>query len=113
RRVALHPAQPQHAGEQILLEPALGSLRGEVAHEVLDLAFPDALVERNERVRRAHVAVVLRYLVLEDEVVSEGVPRKLAADPVVLVQVPSLMREDDVGREVLLELLEEVLDALP
>ena len=71
------------------------------------------LVERHEGVRRAHVAVVLRDLVLEDQVVAEGVPGELAAEPVVLVQVGALVGEDQVGREVGLQPLEEVLDPLP
>ena len=60
----------------------------------------------------AHVAVVLRHLVLEDQVVAEGVPGQLAADPVILVQVGALVGEDDVGREICLQLF-EVLDPLP
>ena len=55
------------------------------------------LGEWHERVRGAHVPVVLRHLVLEDQVVAEGVPGQLAADPVILVQVPALVSEDHVG----------------
>jgi hypothetical protein len=42
----------------------------------------------------AHVDVVLRDLVLEDQVVTEGVPGQLAAERVVLVQVGALVQED-------------------
>ena len=39
------------------------------------------------------------HLVLEDQVVPEGVPGELAAEPVVLVQVGALVREHQVRRE--------------
>ena len=58
----------------------------------------------------AHVPVVLGYLVLEDQVVAEGVPGQLAAQAMILMQVGALVREDRVWRELGLQLLEEVLD---
>ena len=47
----------------------------------------DRLVEVDEHVRRAEVAVVLRDLVLEDQVVAEGVPGELRDEAVVLVEI--------------------------
>ena len=51
RRVALHAAQAQQAREQVLPEPVLGPLGGEVVHQVRDLALREPLGERDERVR--------------------------------------------------------------
>jgi hypothetical protein len=64
-----------------------GELRVEVREQVLDLAPADRVVDRDEHVRAAHVAVVLGHLVLEDQVVAERVQRQLTGEPVVLVQV--------------------------
>jgi hypothetical protein len=64
------------------------------------------------KARRAHVAVVLRHLVLEDQVVNEGVPSQLALRRWSLVQFGALVHEDHVGRVVGVQLLEEVLDPL-
>src|SRR6476469_3283586 len=64
----------------------------------------------DEQVRRTEIAVVLGNLVLEDQVVAPRVPRELASQPVVLVQVVALMSEDQVRRELRLEAVEELLD---
>ena len=62
------------------------------------------------RFGRTEIAVVLGNLVLEDQVVAPRVPRQLASQPVVLVQVVALMSEDQVRRELRLEAVEELLD---
>ena len=75
------------------------------------LRVATASLSGDEDVRRAEVAVVLRDLVLEDQVIAERVPRQLAGVAVVLMQVVPLVREDEVGRHLALQLLEPVLDA--
>ena len=82
----------------------------EEREQVLDLAFRYPSLEVNEDVRRAEVAVVLRDLVLEDQVVAERVPRQLRSQAVVLMQIRAAVREDQVRRDLRLQLLEEVLD---
>ena len=74
------------------------------------LRWAVALVEGDEDVRRAEVAVVLRDLVLEDQVVTPRVPRELGHQAMVLVPVVAVVGEDQVGIHVGLELLEVVLD---
>ena len=69
------------------------------------------LVDRDEDVWLAEIAVVLRDLVLEDQVVAERVPGQVARRAVILVEVASGVREDDVRIDLALERLEEVLDA--
>ena len=54
-------------------------------------------VRWHERIGRADVPVVLRDLVLEDQVVAERVPRQLGDEAMVLVQIGALVREDQVG----------------
>src|SRR5205085_1498291 len=75
-----------------------------------DPALGDRVVGVHEEVRRAEVAVVLRHLVLEDQVVSERVPRQLAQEAVVLVQVVPVVGEDHVRLDLALELLEGAFD---
>ena len=66
RRVGLHAAEAHEAAEEVVGEPVLDALGGEVLQQQLDLPARRRLVERHEHVRRAEVAVVLRDLVLED-----------------------------------------------
>jgi hypothetical protein len=51
RRLALPPAQPQEAREQILSDPALVTLGREMVEQVLDLLATDIILERHEQVR--------------------------------------------------------------
>ena len=68
------------------------------------------LVERDVGVRPTEIAVALHDLVLEDEMVPEGVVGQVRDEPVVLVPVVAVVREDDVGPHLVLERLEVVLD---
>ena len=72
--------------------------------------FDDGLVERDEDVRRAEIAVVLRDLELEDQVVAEGVPGQLGDEPVILVEVRAGVREHQLRRHGRLQPLERLLD---
>ena len=83
--------------EELLVEPVLAALAREVLARAARSSPRRRLVERDEEVGRAEVAVVLRDLVLEDEVVAERVPGELAGQPVVLVQVLARVGEDEVG----------------
>ena len=91
----------------------LSRLGGEVPEQELDLARHELLAQRHEDVRRAEVAVVLRDLVLEDQVVAEGVPGQLGDEPVVLMAIGAGVREDDVGGDARAELVEELLELGP
>ena len=70
----------------------------------------EVVVERDEEVGRAHVPVVLRHLVLEDQVVAERVPGQLASQAVVLVQVARWWVKTTSGEKSPLKALEELLD---
>ncbi len=75
----------------------------------LDLSAARRLGEGDENRRNTEVAVVLRDLVLEHEVVPERVPRQLAQEPMILVQILPVMREDQMGSVGGLEGFEDVL----
>ena len=61
-------------------------------------------------VRAPEVSVPFRDFVLEHQVVAEGVPGQFAEEPVILVQVVPRVRQHEVGVELGLERLEQVLD---
>ena len=56
---------------------------------------------------RPEVAVDLRNLVLEDQVVAERVPRQLAGEPVILVEVVPGVREHELRVDAALQILED------
>ena len=92
---AAHGHQP---GERLGPEPVLVVLGAEVLHDQLDLAFGDGLGGAStNRFGLAEVALVLRDLVLGDEVVAERVPRQLGDRAVVLVLVVAVVAQHDVG----------------
>src|SRR5262245_35456801 len=96
-RGRLDPAQPHQRQEGVLAEPGLAALRRKALADGARLLVRGGGVERNEEVRRAEVRVVLRDLVLEDEMVAEGVPGQLPDRAVVLVQIALVVREDQIG----------------
>ena len=69
-----------------------------VVAENAEFLLDQGLLERDENVWRSEIAVVLRDLVLEDEVVAKRVPGELAGEAVILVEVVPSVREDEVGR---------------
>src|SRR5262245_16557864 len=77
RSIRFHPAKPEDAQEEILGEPPSIPLGLEVRQQVLDLSPGKRVVEMNEDVGGAKVAVVLWNLVFEDEMVTKGVPGQL------------------------------------
>ena len=69
-----------------------------------------AIVEMDEDVGGAQVAVVLGNLVLEDEMVAKRVPGELRCESVILVPIVAVVREDQVGGDDGFQVLEELLD---
>ena len=84
------PQPPVEEHGRVLVEPVFSDAYPGDPAIGFDLRVHELPLERDEHVRRAEVAVVLRHLVLEDQVVSKRVPRQLARKPVVLVEVVRL-----------------------
>ena len=84
----LHAANPHEPEEELLVEPVLRRA-GSEKHPRSSRAFSAAssVDTGTKTFGDAEVAVVLRDLVLEDEMVAPRVPRELADEAVVLVQV--------------------------
>jgi hypothetical protein len=53
----------------------------------------------HKKVGIPQVAVVLGNLILQNQVVTEGIPGKISQQTVVLVQVLPVVRKDDIGRK--------------
>ena len=87
------------ARKQVGGEPGLARLGGEVLQEQVDLAIESRRREGGEEVGRSEIAVVLRDLVLQDEVVAPGVPGQLGDEPVILVPILPVVGEDEVRGE--------------
>src|SRR4051812_31690444 len=76
-RVALDPADPQDRLERLGSEPMFRPLRLETTKENIDLPPRGFGGQRNVQVRHSKIPFVLRYFVLEYEVVPERVPGQL------------------------------------
>src|ERR1051325_11315053 len=107
-RVRLHAPDAHQPEEEVVGEPVLGALGCEMRPQELGLALRALLGDREEDVARREVAVVLRDLELEDEMVPERVPGQLGGEAVILVRILAGVREDEIGRDFGLQALEDV-----
>src|SRR5689334_5264687 len=108
--IALHAAKPHQSQESFLLEPVFALLGAEGLEQKPQLFPVNSVFERNEEVGRSHIAVVLRDLILQNHVVPEGVPGQLRDQAVVLMRILAVMGEDEIRRDLPLQLLEHRLD---
>jgi hypothetical protein len=62
-------------------------------------ALTNRLLERHKHGGSSHISIVLRNLILKDQVISEGIPGKFAEQPMILVGIVASMGKDQVGRD--------------
>jgi hypothetical protein len=74
----------------------LFSLRAKDRSEVTELRPTDGFLELHEEIWRAQVAIVFWDFVLQNEMVSKRVPRQLVDQPVILMQVTTVMSENKI-----------------
>src|SRR6266536_3390593 len=91
RGVGFHPTDPHQRAKEVVGEPPSVTLGCELVEQQIDLPPNDLVVEMDEEIRGADVTVVLRHFVLDDQMVAERVPRQLADQTVVLMEVVALM----------------------
>ena len=77
--------------------------------QIIDFVFVQRCFQRHEQVRPSDVAIVLRDLVFQNQMVSKCVPRKFGDQPVVLVGIAAPVGEDEIWIYLILHLLEEIL----
>src|SRR6266404_782302 len=110
RRPGLDATDPHQRHEGVGGEPVLVPLALKAVHQQLDLLQACGLIQVHEHVGRPNVTVVFHDFVFEDQVIAVGVPRQFRHEAMVLVQIVSVVREDDVRRYPPLQVLEELLD---
>src|SRR6187399_811420 len=108
--VAFHASQPHQGKEGFALEPVLPKLGLKAVHKELYLRFAHLRRQRDEYFRLPHIPVIFWYLVLQDQVIPEGVPCQFRDHTVVLMGVPSIMGQDEVWRNKRLQVLECLFD---
>src|SRR5271154_2019662 len=71
------------------------------------LALAQGIVQFHEEIWRAEVAVVLWYLVLQDQMVAPCVPGQFADQTMILMEIVPVMSKDEVRRNLCLQFLKE------
>lgn len=87
-RITLDSANTHDALERTRSKPASRTLRSEMMHQQLDLPVRLGARERNVHVRRPEIPFIFRNFVFEDQMITKGVPRELAHDSVILMEIP-------------------------
>lgn len=106
----LHTAKPQQSEESLFAEPILCALRAENIDERFALAPRTGLGQGYIEVRLTEISVPFWNLVLENDLVSEGVPGEVGDHSVILMPVVARVSKDDVRTEVPGKPLELILD---
>src|SRR5690242_395911 len=106
RSVAFYAAQAQVPFERIAAEPATLRLCRKTFHQYVQLVFETRFTQRYIDVGMAQVAFVLWNLIFQNQMTTEGVPGQLGEQPMILVPVGQVMREDQVGRDLARHALE-------
>src|SRR5262245_26239206 len=110
RGPTLHAAQMGQTHESFGIEPVLRPRRAEWGQKQLDVARQRCLCDPDVDIGPLQIAVPLRDLIFQDEVVAECVPCKSPDLAMVLVRITAPMAEDDLGYDTRLERLEPRLD---
>src|SRR5258708_39432180 len=104
-RDTFDPPDPMHSLEGVAGKPVSGRLSLEVLHQQFDFTQTELLRDRHEHIRMAKVAIVLKYFVFKNQMISERVPGQVRQDPVVLMAVIAVMSEDNIWNKIHLDLL--------
>src|SRR4051812_38567717 len=83
----LDSAQPHDRLERVRREPWFRELGAVATRKNTYLALGERAIDPHVSVRRHEPAVVFRHLVFEDQVPAKRVPRELAQDSMILMQV--------------------------
>jgi hypothetical protein len=108
----LYSTKSEQAEESLFAEPVLPPLCSENVEQPFAFAPGRARAQGHVQVRLAEISVPLRNLVLENELVTEGVPRQVGHYSVVLVPVVARVGEDDIRSKLASQTLERILDRI-
>lgn len=76
----------------------------------MDLVSADILIEREKHIRSSHVAIELGNFILENQVISKGIPGQVADDTMVLMEVMAIVGKNQVRLAGPLQLLKLFFD---
>ena len=68
------------------------------------------LAEANEEIRGTEISVVLRHFILQNRVITKGIPREMRKEAMVLMEIAAIVSENQLGRGAGLERFEIVLN---
>ena len=105
-RVGFNATQPEQAKKEVFGKPLFAPLRSEKAHERSDLAFGNRFGERDKKIRLAQVRIIFGNLVFHDEMITKGIPGKLAKKTMILMQIMAKVGEDEIGNKGAFEIFE-------
>src|SRR5580704_7660465 len=77
-RVRFDPADSQQRTESVFGEPLLAGLRAKRSENVPNFCFAQRFVKPHKEIGRTEISVILRNLVLEDQMIAKCVPGQLA-----------------------------------
>src|ERR1700733_50528 len=109
RSIALHPTQAHQRQKCFFPKPPFCTLGLEGIHNETDLFLILFRFEWDEHVWLPHIAVVLRNLILQDQVVTKSVPGQFRDQPMILMRIPTVVSKNEVRRD-RLQLLKHFLD---
>ena len=81
-----------------------------VSQDILDLPLTTFIIKRDKNVRPSEVTIIFGDLVFEDKMVAEGVPGQLGNEAMILVEVVTIVSEDDIRRLLCLKCLKVLLE---
>jgi len=74
----------------------LAALRSEHATKDFNLPPTRPAIQRNKTIRRTKIPIVLWYFVFEDQMIAEGVPREVAEQPMILMQIVAAVGKNQI-----------------
>jgi len=111
--IRLDSTNPEEGPKGFFSEPRPFPLAGETIENLLNLSLGGCFIQADEKVGRTQVTIVLRDLILQNEMVSERVPGELGDQAMILVQVHPIVSEDQIRVKIFFQSLEEFLDLAP
>ena len=108
--IGLDTTKPLQSQKGFRGKPVLFSLRHKRAANIVCFALTSCAIQSYEKVRRSQIAVVLWNFVFQDEMVAKRIPRQFADDPVILVEVVTVMSKNQIGSELVFQFFEVNFD---
>lgn len=107
--IGFDAAQSENRRKCVLGEPTFLPLALEALQDGLDFFLGDGLWQVDKKIGCPQISIILDDFVFENQVVSVRVPSQLRYQPMVLMEVSTIMRQDNVREVFSFEFFKEVL----